>query len=60
MEKKSGAGEKATEYRLTRSGRELAPLVNYMSKWGLRWARRRMNEEDLDVGSFMWDFLRTL
>lgn len=58
--KKSVAGEKATEYRLTRCGRELAPLINYMSKWGLRWARRRMNEEDLDVGTFMWDFHRSL
>lgn len=58
--KKSVVGEKATEYRLTRCGRELAPLVNYMSKWGLRWARRRMNDEDLDVGAFMWDFHRTL
>lgn len=58
--KKSVVGEKATEYRLTRCGRELAPLVNYMSKWGLRWARRRMEDEDLDVGTFMWDFHRTL
>ena len=58
--KKTIAGEKATEYRLTKCGRELAPLVNYMSKWGLRWARRRMNQEDLDVGTFMWDFHRSL
>lgn len=58
--KKTLAGEKATEYRLTKCGRELAPLINYMSKWGLRWARRRMNEEDLDVGTFMWDFHRSL
>lgn len=58
--KKSIVGEKATDYRLTKCGRELAPLVNYMSKWGLRWARRRMNQEDLDVGTFMWDFHRSL
>lgn len=58
--KKSVVGEKATDYRLTKCGRELAPLVNYMSKWGLRWARRRMNQEDLDVGTFMWDFHRSL
>lgn len=58
--KKSVAGEKSTEYRLTRCGRELGPLINYMSKWGLRWARRRMSEEDLDVGCFMWDFHRSL
>ena len=58
--KKSVVGEKATDYRLTKCGRELAPLVNYMSKWGRRWARRRMNQEDLDVGTFMWDFHRSL
>ena len=58
--KKTVTGEKATEYRLTKCGRELAPLVDYMAKWGLRWARRRMNEEDLDVGTFMWDFHRSL
>ncbi len=58
--KKTTAGQKATEYRLTRCGRELAPIVDHMSKWGLRWARRRLKEEDLDVGAFMWDFHRTL
>ena len=58
--KKSVAGQKATEYRLTRSGRELAPLIDQMSKWGLRWARRRIIDEDIDVAGFMWDFHRTL
>jgi len=51
---------KTPEYRLTRRGRELGPIVEYMSKWGLRWARRRICDENLDVGSFMWDFHRTL
>ena len=58
--KKTGVGEKTTEYRLTRCGRELAPLIDQMSKWGLRWARRRIAEEDMDAGSFMWDFHRTM
>jgi DNA-binding HxlR family transcriptional regulator len=58
--KKSSPSEKTREYRLTRSGRELRPIIHYMSKWGLRWARRRLKEEDLDVGAFMWDFHRTL
>ena len=57
--KKTAAGQKATEYRLTRSGRELAPLIDQMSKWGLRWARRRVVDEDVDVAGFMWDFHRT-
>ncbi len=58
--KKSNAGQKSTEYHLTRCGRELAPLIDQMSRWGLRWARRRICDEDLDAGSFMWDFHRSL
>ena len=27
---------------------------------GLRWARRRICDEDLDAGTFMWDFHRSL
>lgn len=58
--RKTSSGDKTKEYRLTRCGRELAPIIEHMGKWGLRWARRRIREEDLDVGSFMWDFHRTL
>ena len=31
-----------------------------MATWGLRWARRLIKDEDIDVASFMWDFHRTL
>lgn len=58
--KKTTAGQKTSEYRLTKCGRELAPLTDQMAKWGLRWARRRLSEEDFEIGSFMWDFHRTL
>lgn len=58
--KKTSAGQKTSEYRLTKCGRELAPLIDQMAKWGLRWARRRLSEEDFEVGGFMWDFHRTL
>ena len=58
--KKPVPGHKATEYRLTRCGRELAPLIDQMSKWGLRWARRKVIDEDVDVAGFMWDFHRSL
>lgn len=58
--KKTTTGQKTSEYRLTKCGRELAPLTDQMAKWGLRWARRRLSEEDFEVGSFMWDFHRTL
>ena len=57
--RKTGPGEKTSEYRLTRCGRELGPLIDLMATWGLKWARRRLEDEDLDIGSFMWDFHRT-
>lgn len=58
--RKISSGHKTKEYRLTRCGRELAPIIEHMGRWGLRWARRRIRDEDFDVGSFMWDFHRTL
>ena len=58
--KKIIPGQKGSEYRLTRSGKELAPIVDHLSRWGLRWARRRLEDEDIDVASFMWDFHRSL
>ena len=58
--KKSNASENSTEYHLTRCGRELGPLIDQMTRWGLRWARRRIRDEDLDAGTFMWDFHRSL
>ena len=58
--RKTGPNDKTKEYRLTGCGRELGPVVEQMAIWGLRWARRSICDEDLDVASFMWDFHRTL
>ncbi len=58
--KKPAPGRRASEYRLTRCGRELAPLIDQMSKWGLRWARRQIIDEDIDVAGFMWDLHRSM
>ncbi len=58
--RKSSPANKTLEYRLTKCGRELGPIIAYMATWGLRWARRRVCDDNLDVGSFMWDFHRTL
>ncbi len=57
--RKSGPGDKTSEYRLTPCGKELGPLIDHMATWGLKWARRRIEDEDLDITSFMWDFHRT-
>lgn len=35
--KRAGKGGKGKTYRLTRAGKELAPIVDHLSRWGLRW-----------------------
>ncbi len=50
----------AVKYNLTRSGRELGPIIEGMAIWGMRWRSRTLAAQDCDVSSFMWDFHRTL
>ena len=52
--------QKGFEYRLTPSGRELLPLLLQMSEWGMRWARSKMADEDLDVEYLMADIRRRI
>jgi DNA-binding HxlR family transcriptional regulator len=52
--------QKGYEYRLTESGRELFPLLLKMSEWGMRWARRGIGEEELDVEYLMADIRRRM
>ena len=52
--------QKGYEYRLTESGRELLPLLLAMSEWGMRWARRSIRDEELDVEFLMGDVRRRL
>jgi DNA-binding HxlR family transcriptional regulator len=58
--RKATPSGQAAEYRLTRSGRELGPIVENMAVWGMRWRKRSIAAQDCDVGGFMWDFHRTL
>lgn len=59
MRKSAPTGQGA-DYNLTRSGRELGPIVENMAVWGMRWRKRSIAAQDCDVGGFMWDFHRTL
>ena len=47
--------QRGYEYALTECGLELAPLVLQMAKWGMRWARSTMADEELDVELLMGD-----
>ncbi|WP_101756789.1 helix-turn-helix domain-containing protein [Oceanicoccus sp. KOV_DT_Chl] len=57
---RKSAAQRSVEYHLTACGRELAPVIDGLARWGLRWARDQLCDSDLDAGTFMWDFHRTL
>ncbi len=52
--------QRRTEYHLTASGKELMPIVVSMGEWGMRWARGRMDDDELDVELLMFDLQRRL
>lgn len=52
--------ERGIGYELTRAGAELGPLVELMARWGSKWVRRRLSDDDLDAGLLMWDIRRTV
>jgi DNA-binding HxlR family transcriptional regulator len=53
-------GLRGHEYRLTPAGRELSAVIEALAVWGMRWARDKMNTDDLDVTSLMFDIQRRI
>jgi DNA-binding HxlR family transcriptional regulator len=53
-------GQPHAEYRLTAAGRELKPVVDGLSRWGMKWARGQMREDELDVHLLMYDYTRMI
>ncbi|MEM6109940.1 helix-turn-helix domain-containing protein [Mycobacterium sp. 050272] len=48
-----------TSYALTPCGRELAPVVDALGEWGLRWMPE-IGDDDLDPHLLMWDIHRSI
>ena len=48
------------EYQLTKSGRELEPLVTAFGVWGQRWVDSKLSLQHLDAPLLMWDMRRNL
>jgi DNA-binding HxlR family transcriptional regulator len=46
-------------YRLTPAGRELAPVVEMLGAWGVRWMGE-LGDEDLDPKLLLWDVHRRI
>jgi DNA-binding HxlR family transcriptional regulator len=58
LERVAGAGGGPAEYRLTRAGEELRPIVMALGEWGARWIGSRLQPDQLDAGFLMWDIRR--
>jgi DNA-binding HxlR family transcriptional regulator len=58
--KKCRQGRRGFEYFLTPAGRELAPVIETLAVWGMRWTRGQLSDEELDVEFLMWDIQRRL
>lgn len=58
--RKKLSGQKGYEYRLTAAGKELAPLIEVLAVWGMRWARDQLTDDELDVEFLMRELQRRL
>jgi DNA-binding HxlR family transcriptional regulator len=54
------SGLRGHEYRLTEAGRELGAVIDALAVWGMRWARDKMDADDLDVTFLMFDIQRRI
>ncbi|HWT29449.1 MAG TPA: helix-turn-helix domain-containing protein [Propylenella sp.] len=48
------------EYHLTRSGRDLKPVIEAIGLWGQRWVEANPSLQNLDADLLMWDMRRNL
>ena len=48
------------EYQLTRSGRDLRPIIEGFGVWGQRWVEKKITLKQLDPQLLMWDMRRNL
>lgn len=48
------------EYRLSRAGEELHPIIMQLGEWGSRWVYTHVSKDDLDPSLLMWDMHRRI
>lgn len=58
VERRRGPSGNSWTYHLTPAGAEFAPLVEALGVWGQRWSRRRLAEQEIDLGLLIWSLER--
>jgi DNA-binding HxlR family transcriptional regulator len=41
-------------YHLTEAGRDFAPIIEAMGRWGQEWTRRELAEDEIDLDLLLW------
>ncbi|HEX7082397.1 MAG TPA: helix-turn-helix domain-containing protein [Gammaproteobacteria bacterium] len=59
VERHASSAGRGFDYRLTRAGHDLQPVVASIGEWGQRWARE-IRPDDLDPGWLVWNIHRRL
>jgi DNA-binding HxlR family transcriptional regulator len=61
IDRKRVAGEPGLfEYRLTKAGRALKPVIEALGVWGHRWIESEASLDNLDPNLLMWDMRRNI
>ena len=58
--RKTQQGRRGYQYFLTPAGRQLAPVIEHLATWGMRWARSQLADDELDIEFLMWEIQRRL
>ena len=58
--RKTDPKKSRAEYHLTAAGKELQDVVLGLGKWGMKWARGQMGNDELDVEMLMVDLCRRI
>jgi DNA-binding HxlR family transcriptional regulator len=56
----SPGGTGVAEYKLTKAGEELRPVIMSLGMWGQRWVESSISLKNLDPSLLMWDMRRNL
>jgi DNA-binding HxlR family transcriptional regulator len=52
--------QRRIEYHRAPAGRELTPIILGLADWGMKWARGKMSDDELDVELLMQDLSRRI
>jgi len=58
--RKTVPDQRRIEYQPMPAAKELKPIIFGLGKWGMKWARGQMNDDELDVELLMYDLHRRI